>query len=453
MEDKQASGQPATAHEDDPYAGDEAPPPGARTMAILRWAVVGILAVAAAGAWARFFDAPSGGEALATRYQCPMHPAMVQQGAGSCPICGMNLVPFAAPTTPSARQDDGPAGLAAIDVSPARAQLAGVRSAKVTRQRVKPRIRAACSVAPDESAIAVVAVQFSGRVERARLAKAGEPVVKGQVLAMLGGTDLYTAQQTYLAAVQWAAQQGNPAARALGKGNLDGGDNALRRLGIADEDIRAVARRGRPLAALPLRSPVSGYVARTSALPGLYVQPGAELFRIADLSRVWIVADVPERDAGKLQPGQRARFSLPALPGASFAGQLGFVYPAFDLQTRTLQIRMELPNPGLRLRPGMSGEMLIDVPAEETLAVPAEALIDTGQSQYVFVAQGAGRYQPRAVRAGVSDGSQVQILEGLSEDEVVVTSGNFLLDSESRLRAQASGETSRPAGAEAMRQP
>jgi membrane fusion protein, copper/silver efflux system len=165
------------------------------------------------------------------------------------------------------------------------------------------------------------------------------------------------------------------------------------------------------------------------------VQPGSELFEIVDLRRVWVMASVPESDAARLKTGQRAQFTVAALPGQTFAGQVQFLYPALDAQTRTLQARMELDNPALELRPGMSGDMRIEIPAAETLTVPVEALVDTGEAQYVFLARGGGRYQPRAVRPGSSDGNRVQILEGLSEGDVVVTASSFLVDSESRLRA------------------
>jgi len=436
-------GERIMALADDGASGSvEAHPPGTRAMGIVRWALVGFMALLAAAAWSKGFDSDAHAGAVAARYQCPMHPSVPQRAPGSCPICGMDLVKVAdapagaARTGPSApEQGTVPTGLAAVKIEPGRAQLAGVRTEKVTRQRLKPQIRATGAVAVDDSSTTAVDAHVSGWIAGSRLLQVGERVERGQVLAAIAGPEIQTTQEIFLAATQREKQQSQPAARALGRSLVTGEGNALRRLGIADRDIQALARRGRPFDAVPVRSPVSGFVARKDVVAGQYVQPGSELFEIVDLRRVWVMASVPESDVARLKTGQRAQFTVAALPGETFAGQVQFLYPALDAQTRTLQARMELDNPALELRPGMSGDMRIEVLAAETLTVPVEALVDTGEAQYVFLARGGGRYQPRGVRPGSSDGNRVQILEGLSEGDRVVTASSFLVDSESRLRA------------------
>jgi Cu(I)/Ag(I) efflux system membrane fusion protein len=184
---------------------------------------------------------------------------------------------------------------------------------------------------------------------------------------------------------------------------------------------------------------VRGYVARKSVLKGLYVQSGTELFQLADLSTVWVLVDVYESEIPRVKVGQQATFELKAYPGKRFVGRVQFIYPALNTGSRTLQARVELKNPALELRPGMFGDVTLDLPAAEAVVVPAEALIDTGEHHYVFVDRGGGRYEPRAVQPGWSGQGRVAILSGLAEGEKVVTTANFLLDSESRLRAAVEG--------------
>ena len=332
-------------------------------------------------------------------------------------------------------------GLVPVRIAPERTQLVGVRTAKVTRDRLTSQLRTVAVVSADDSAIAIATTRFSGWVEEVRVMQ-GQRVEKGQVLATVSGPELLTAQQVFLAGREWTAKR-KGAATPAPAGRIEN-DNTLQRLGIARRDIDKVARLNRPLPALPIRSPVSGHVARRSVLPGLYVQPGTELFQIVDLARVWVVADLYEQDARRLQLGQRARLFLAAYPGEAFSGKVELIYPALDLETHTLQARMQLPNPELRLRPGMYGDLVIDVPAREALTVPVEAVVDTGELQYVFLAGESGRFEPRVVRVGESAAGRVQVLEGVAEDDLVVTTANFLVDSESRLRAAIEASSATP---------
>jgi RND family efflux transporter MFP subunit len=191
---------------------------------------------------------------------------------------------------------------------------------------------------------------------------------------------------------------------------------------------------------MPVRSPVAGYVTEKNAVRGLAVQPGTPMFQIADLSTVWLLADVYEHEIGRVKVGQAAALDLAAYPGETFAGKVTFIHPALDSITRTLRVRVELPNRDLRLKPGMYGTVTIQTDRGEALAVPTDAVVDNGAIQYVFVALPEGRFEPRKVTLGGRAGGKVQVLSGVSEGETVVTTANFLLDSESHLQAAILGD-------------
>lgn len=330
-------------------------------------------------------------------------------------------------------------GLAPVELTADRIQLSGVRTAPATREPLASSIRTAGFVTADETRLVSVTVRYSGWIESLGKAQTGQLVAKGEVLASVYSPEIVTAEQGFLNVVRWSA--GSPG------GPLPGNPSDLERdararldvLGVAQEDVDAMAKSGKVPRTVNVRAPAAGHITRRSAIQGLYVTPGAELFQIADLSRVWVLADVYESEIGRVKVGQRAVFETSAWPGERFAGRVGFVYPAVNTGTRTLQARLELRNPGLRLRPGLYGEVSLDMGAREAVTVPREALVDTGDVQYVFVAMERGRFEPRRVRVGWSGTDRVAILEGVAEGERVVTTAGFLVDSESRLRAAIEG--------------
>lgn len=460
--------------------GDEPSSSGVRTAVIVRWGLVAAMAVAAIGAWS-LFAATGGTEVTArARWRCPMHPTVVAERKGECPICGMDLVQAApASAAPAAaagytcpmhprfvtpdpavrcpecgmklvpKSPDvaptvaGPPGLAPIELSAERIQLVGVKTAVATREALAATLRTVGFVAASEQGLASVSLRFAGWIEALRGVDLGQYVERGQVLATVYSPDALVAQQQFLATARWA----EPAAGAASAPDATAPQRDVARdarqrlllLGLAEEDIDALAASGKPANAVNVRAPVSGHVARRAAVRGLYAQPGTELFQIADLSTVWVIADVHESELGRVKVGQRASLELAAYPGERFAGRIAFVYPALAAGSRTLQARVELRNPGLRLRPGMFGDVTVELGAERAVVVPAEALIDTGERRYVFVSKGSGRFEPREVRVGWSAGGKVAVQEGVAEGERVVTTASFLLDSESRLRAAVEG--------------
>ena len=472
--------------------GEELPPPGTRNIAIARWALVGLMTVVAAAAWVHYFEAAPRTTQAVVQYRCPMHPSVITDIPGACPICGMDLAPIqlggattgkptaptsnVTPTATSTATDSGSfwcpmhpevisdapnatcakcgmklvprpkgagakaragvPGLVPIDLTPERIQLIGMRTAQVTRETLSPGLRTVGVITAAEGAIAVVTARFSGWIEKLLVAQSGRYVNKGQALARIYSPDLLGPQQAYLNALRWLHdKEGAEPSRAL---ELDARAR-LQLAGVSNEDIDEINRTRKPLRALSVRAPMSGYVGKKTAVTGLYVEPGTELFEIADLSTVWVVADVYESEIELVKAGQKATVAVPAIPGQTFTDRVSFLYPVVSPGSRTLKIRLELRNPGLRLLPGMFANVTLDLDAVEGLVVPSEAVVDTGELQYVFVVHAGGRFEPRRVKIGSRDLGKVQLLEGAGDGETVVTTANFLVDSESRLRAAIEG--------------
>jgi multidrug efflux pump subunit AcrA (membrane-fusion protein) len=452
-------------------------------MAMVRWALVALVAVAAAATWIAY--ARTAGErpgVAGVEYVCPMHPQVVADHPGECPICGMDLVQApsrtasGSPPAPAAHAAAGPqrytcpmhpefvtddpgvrcpkchmklvavapaeampSGLASIELAPDRVQLIGMKTALVVREPLTPTIRAVGFVTVSETGLVSVNARFGGWIEDLTVGETGRLVQKGAVLASLYSPEAQNAQQIFLNSARWTGQAASPGiARPAGDVERDA-RLRLELMGMDPRDIDALAASGVPARGLAIRSPVRGYVARKSAVRGLFVPAGGELFQIADLSTVWVIIDVYESDIPRIRVGQQASFESRANPGRKLSGRVGFIYPALNTGSRTLQARVELRNPSLELRPGMYGDVTLDLGAAQALVIPTDALIDTGEQQYVFVDRGAGRFEPRLVRAGWSGNGKTAVLEGLAAGERVVTTANFLLDSESRMRAAVEG--------------
>jgi Cu(I)/Ag(I) efflux system membrane fusion protein len=373
-----------------------------------------------------------------------MHPAFVTTDPKArCPDCGMKLVPREPPAPQAAAPGPGVPGLAPVELTADRIQLSGMRTAAAVRGPLAATIRTAGFVAADETRVVSVTVRYSGWIERVEGAQTGQLVDKGAVLATVYSPDLLNAQQVFLNAIRWSSGAAPPTGASLTAAPVSDLERDARArlelLGVSAEDIQAIAKAGKPARDVNVRAPARGHITRRSAIQGLYVSPGTELFQIADLSTVWVLADVYESEMARVRVGQKASFETSAWPGERFTGRVTFVYPSINAGTRTLQARLEFRNPGLKLRPGLYGDVSLETGASEAVIVPREALVDTGDVQYVFVAKGGGRFEPRRVRVGWSGEDKVAILEGVADGERVVTTASFLVDSESRLRAAIEG--------------
>jgi Cu(I)/Ag(I) efflux system membrane fusion protein len=389
------------------------------------------------------------------KYWCPMHPEVTSDDPNAtCDKCGgMKLLPRpadgehaghdhaagAAEGTASAAPGTVP-GLVEVMISPERIQLMGMKTARAVREDLSPELRTVGFVAANEQGIAMIHTRFSGWIEDLRVAQTGQPVRRGEVVATVYSPDLLAAQQEYLNALRW--QKGEPGSASSQKLTGSLAADARRRLellGISDQEIAALGKSGKPLRAMNIRSPVAGFVTEKNALQGQFVTPDTTLFTVADLSTVWVVADVYEYEVARVRTGQPARLQLAAYPGEVFRGRVEFIYPTLDAQTRTLKVRVAFKNPGLKLRPGMYGDVFLDLGASQGVVVPSDAVVNTGDAQYVFVALGEGRFSPRPVQTGTRGDGKVAILSGVKAGDEVVTTANFLVDSESRMRAAIEG--------------
>jgi Cu(I)/Ag(I) efflux system membrane fusion protein len=267
------------------------------------------------------------------------------------------------------------------------------------------------------------------------VAAAGDPVEKGQVLFNVYSPELYAAQEEYLQALRSQARARASEAPERADYLVRAARNRLRLWDVAPRDLAELERRGEPLEELPIRAPVSGFALQKNVVEGSAFEAGERLYRIAPLSRVWVEAEVYEFELASVAKGRNASVTLPALPGRSFEAEVAYVYPTLDPGTRTARVRLELPNPDLELRPDMYANVRIHMDRGERLVVPLSAVLHAGERSFVFRALGEGRFRPQEVSIGARSGEEVEVLSGLEAGDPIVSSGTFLIASESRLRA------------------
>lgn len=368
----------------------------------------------------------------------PMHPAYKSDKPGTAPDCGMDLVPVYEDAPTAAPQGKPVAGYSTISLTPERQQAIGIELGKVEIRDLTKTIRAVGRVSFDETLLHQVHAKFEGYVEDLYVDYTGKPVRKGQPLLSIYSPDLLATQQEYLLAFR-ARQQFRGSSNAdLSRGGTDLYESARQRLllwDISPAELDRLEKTGRPRKALTLHSPVSGFVMVKNAVRGARVMPSDSLFEIAGLHRVWVLADVYESEAPFVAVGQNARMSLSYLPGRTWTGKVTFIAPVLDEATRTVKVRIEFANPDGVLKPEMYSEVLLERPLGRVVAVPESSVLSTGTRSIVFVAKGGGQFEPREVKPGAKIDSYYQVLEGLAAGEEVVTQANFLVDSESRLKA------------------
>jgi Cu(I)/Ag(I) efflux system membrane fusion protein len=299
-------------------------------------------------------------------------------------------------------------------------------------------IRTVGVVEQDETRVRHIHTKITGWIEDLHVDFTGKEVRRGAPLLSIYSPELVSTQEEYLLALRARERvSGSPFPEVAGSGEslLRSTRRRLELWDITEAEIRRLEETGEPKKDLTLYSPISGFVLHKTALEGMYVQPGTELFTIADLSEVWVHADVYEYELPLVAVGQEATLTLSYSPGELFHGRVDYVYPTLDAATRTAKVRFRFPNAGLDLKPQMYANVEIRVDLGERLAVPEEAILDTGRRQVAFIAEGDGWFAPREVKTGQKAEGLVEVLEGLAEGERVVTSGNFMIDSESRLEA------------------
>jgi len=420
----------------------------------------------------------SGEEQLWT---CGMHPHVLEDGPGQCPICGMDLTPvdapgnepaaeaatssgerkikyWTAPMDPTFIADEpgkspmgmdlvpvyedevADAGGNTISIDPVVVQNMGVRIQQVQRKSLFRHIRTIGEVEVGEDLVSVVNLRFSGWVEKIHVDRTGDLIEAGQPLFEIYSPDLVAAQEEYLLAVRSQGPKSELARSARRK---------LELFDLDPRDIEAVARSGEVRRAVPIRAPRSGYVLHKNIVDGARISAGSDLYTIGDLSKVWVKAEVYEHDAPWVEVGQPAQMELTYEKGKVIEGSVAYVYPTLNDVARTLTVRLEFPNPDLRLKPGMFATVYIQFRREDdTLVLPTEAILHSGTREIVFVALGDGRFEPREITTGlVGDRHMTQVLSGLTAGEDIVTSGQFLIDSESQLQEAIAKMLARRSGA------
>lgn len=340
----------------------------------------------------------------------------------------------AGPGSPS--EPEGVPGMVTIPLE--RLQTIGVKYEEVARRPLEKIIRTVGRVAVDERKLAKVTIKFHGWIEQLLVSATGDHVKKGQMLFTIYSPDLVATQEEYLLALQSRKQLGESEFPEVSRGSKDLLEATRRRFqlwDIEEDHIRELEKTGKVLKTLPIHSPITGTVLKKDALAGAHVEPGEELYTIADLSRLWILADIYEYELSFVKIGQSAAVTLTYDPGTVLTGHVGFVYPTLDPKTRTAKVRFELDNPNEKLKPDMYANVALRVNLGTRLAIPQEAVIESGQKQIVFLHLGGGRLEPRLIKTGVRTGEWYEVLEGLKEGDHLVTSANFLIDSESRLKS------------------
>ena len=329
-----------------------------------------------------------------------------------------------------------------LKISTEKIQKLGVRTEAAERRVLERSVRVAGRIEPDERRLYAIAPKFEGYVERLHVNVTGQPVSRGQPLFEVYSPELVSAQREYAIAVQ-GVDALKDAGGAAASGMKQLAESSLQRLknwDISDEQVRALARTGEAKRSISFLSPVSGIVMEKKAVQGMRFMPGDTLFQVADLSSVWVVADVFEQDIGLVKTGARAKVTINAYPDRLFQGRVTYVYPTLKAETRTVAVRVELANPGLLLKPAMFAQVELSVSARgAVVTVPISAVIDSGTRQIVLIQQAEGRFEPREVRLGARNDSHVEVVEGVKPGDQVVVSANFLIDAESNLKAAVGG--------------
>ena len=419
--------------------------------------------------------------AAAKTFRCAMHPQIVSDQPGNCPICQMDLVPneeappapvaAAAGTDASGRkvlywydpmvpgskfdkpgkspfmdmellpryadeeEDVASESAVRVGLSPEAVRATGVAVVPVVRASVAPEIRAVGTIETDETKLARIAARVAGRIEKLFANYTGEKVAKGAPLYSLYSPELVATQREYLLALEnrRRLEGGTGDAKKSAEDLLAATRDRLRLWGIGPAQIASLEQSGKPELAMTFRSPIDGTVLQKEVVEGQYVVEGTELYLLADLSSVWLVAQVYEFELSGLEVGRPAEATVSSLPGQVFRGRVSFVEPVLERETRSARVRIVLPNPNGELKPGMFANALIRVPEAPRLVVPRRALIDTGMRRVVYVETAANTFTARNVTPGAASGDKVEILQGLEEGERVVAQGNFFIDSQAQL--------------------
>lgn len=346
-----------------------------------------------------------------------------------------------------AAQDMPGADANLMTIAPERLQSIGVKFQEAARRLLDKLIRTVGHVEIDERLVGRVNLKFAGWIDELLVIAIGDHAKKGQILFTIYSPDLVATQEEYLLAMQGLKELGHSEFLEVSRGAHDLLEATRRRFqlwDITEEHIQELEQTGKVFRTLPIHSPITGTVIRMEARAGTFVTPGTELYFIADLSRIWILADIYEYELPFIKLGQGATVTLSYDPNRILHGHVAFIYPTLDQKTRTVKVRFELDNPDEMLKPGMYANVELKVPLGTKLVVPRDAILESGERHLLFIHHGGGKLEWRTVKLGVRAGDWVEVADGLKEGDHIITSANFLIDSESRLKAAVSGMAGMP---------
>ena len=408
-------------------------------------------------------------------WTCAMHPSVRLRDPGKCPICSMDAVPVwkkdnskQQPTTQakmedqdsaedgedmtgmqghdhstmgvSTKKDNGGESKSTFTVSPYRQQLIGVKTEPVMVRTLDKEIRTVGMVTLDESKIYNVQTKYTGWIDKVFVDFRWQHVNIGQPLFSIYSPELVTTQEEYLLALKSKNILGDSQFPDISSGAnslLEASRRRLELLDVSSSQIKELERTGKVKTNLTVYSPVKGHVAQKNAFENMFVEPNTTIYKIADHSVVWVQVDIYENEISLVKLGQSAVMTLPSYPGEEYIGDVTFIWPHLDPETRTVKVRLEFPNPDLKFLPEMYANVVLDIPLGERLTVPGSAVLRTGKMDIVFVDKGQGNMEIRRVQLGRKAGGYYEVLRGLSEGEKVVSRANFLIDSESKIQAAA----------------
>jgi len=375
-------------------------------------------------------------------YVDPMHPAYKSDKPGIAPDCGMKLEPVYADDAAS-----GP-GTGLLNISPDQQRLIGVQYGQAELTTSSNSFRAEGKVATDETRLVRIHPKIEGWIEQVFVDFTGALVEKDQKLLTIYSPEMLAAEQDYLLALQARKilrTSPLPEAAENSDSLLRASRTRLELWDLSSAQVDEIETSGKTIRAVTLYAPAGGFVTARNAFPSQKVSPDTQLYEISDLSRVWVIADVFESDAGNIRMGQTATISTPYQNGRKLTARVSYIQPQVDPTTRTLKVRLETPNPGFQLKPDMFVDVEFQIATQRKLTVPSEAVLDAGLRKTVFVDHGGGHLEPREVETGERTGDRIEILKGLQPGERIVTSGNFLIDSESQLKQALQGSVERGA--------
>jgi membrane fusion protein, copper/silver efflux system len=419
------------------------------------------VAAAAAGGWLYkngWFDKDGHGHSRLEHeakqlYTCSMHPFIIKDKPGTCPICGMELIKkidgAAGGGAQTAEQKQSADMIGHVSLSPTQRIMANIATVAARQTTLSKEINAVGIVQFDQSRQAKVTAWIPGRIDQLHVSKVGDFVSRDKPVAEVYSPDLLATQQEYLLAVKSRDQLKKspiPSIAQNGDGLVTSSRQRLMLFGVKESQIDELEKAGKPNIRLPIYTPLSGIVIEKMVQQGQYVNTGEVLFNIADLSRVWVEIDVFENEVPFIRVGQQVEIRSAVEHGAVFNGRISFVYPFHDPKTHTVKARVEMPNPRYMLKPDMFVNAIIRVPLVKGIAVPVTAVIDTGKRQVVWVETAPGMFEPRDVQVGERVEDKIQILSGLTSGDKVAVSGGYLIDSEAQLKGGGGQDHSQHTG-------